>query len=321
MKLRMTLTVFILTASLLLAVFTPALADQYAWLNQKMATRTGPGIEYDEPGTFFINAWRNVQVKVISRSENKTWALVEFEHKGNLFRAYTGFKRLDGIRADQVTEEELIGTGYTETAVTAYYGPGTWYMQMEHNVPANVYCDVLMEENGYVLVDYPYQTGETTRSRSWIPADRLIGYLSDWTEPVSQPYVSGASSPDGLKSSDIRYGQFWWEEEPEWSFADVEFLDGNQVFLHMFFYRIADISGIVTLDGGNSGKHGSFVGYFDIDYENPITGEVWFLDDGFAIDMNAAYIDSITGDAFHAFPNTVFVFRERNVISPLPGDP
>ena len=303
MKLRKIFTTVILTAGIILSVFTPALADQYAWLNQKMATRTGPGTQYDEPGTFFINAWQNVQVKVISRSENKTWALVEFEHNGNLLRAYTGFKRLDGIRADQVTEEEVIGTGYTEGAVTAYYGPGTRYMQMEHMVPANVYCDVIMEENGYVLVDYPYQTGETARSRSWIPADRLIGF--------SQPSGSGVSSSGSRPGSGIRYGQFWWEEEPEWSFADVEAFHGNQVFLHMFFYRIADISGIVTLDGGNSGKHGSFVGYFDIDSENPITGEVWFLDDGFAIDMNAAYIDSITGDAFHAFPNTVFVFRER----------
>ena len=290
------------------AVFQPALADQYAYLNQKMATRTGPGTDYDEPGTFFINAWKNVEVRVLSRSENKTWALVEFEYKGNLLRAYTGFKRLNGVRPDQVPEEELIGTGYTERAVTAYYGPGIQYMQMEHDVPGNTYCDVIMEENGYVLVDYPYQQYETSRSRSWIPADRLIGYIPQ--NVVPDPYIS--DDKDSRWRSHIRYGQSWWDEEPEWSYAEVSYLNEDQLSVHMFFYRIADIYGTITLDDGNLGNHGFFTGYFDIAPDDPISGEAWFYDGGWAIDMNAKYVDDMTWAAYHGFPNnSVFLYYYR----------
>ena len=287
MKRKLFVAFFVLLAVTLLAMGTTALADQTAWLNQRMATRTGPGTKYDEPGTFFSGGWNGVQVRVLSRSDNKTWALVEFSYNGGLMRAYTGFKRLDGVRPENVGTETVLGTGYTEGSVTAYYGPGPNYLRMKHDVPGNVSCDVIMEENGYLLVDYPYYTGETERSRSWIPAGQLYGYAGGGAA-YYDPY-GGAPAyepPVSSEPSYVRYGQSWWDEEPEWSYADLSYVDGNEISVYLFFYRIAYVYGTITPDWGDNPNHGTFVGYFSERPEALFTGEVWFFDGGWMLDMH-----------------------------------
>ena len=81
-------------------------------LNAKLATRTGPGTQYDEPGTFLS---AGSQVTVLSKAydtRNEIWWIqVEFSVSGSRYRAYTGLKRFTNLNVSTATfDVETIDT-------------------------------------------------------------------------------------------------------------------------------------------------------------------------------------------------------------------
>ena len=73
-----------------------ALASLTVTTNQKLATRTGPGTQYDEPGTFL---YAGASVTAVARawdSYNEIWWVqVDFAEGSSRYRVYTGLKRLN----------------------------------------------------------------------------------------------------------------------------------------------------------------------------------------------------------------------------------
>ena len=175
--------------------------DNWYLLNQRMATRTGPGNTYDEPGTFFRNDYMNTWVQIISKAEtNVPWVQVEFTYGGKRMRAYTGAKRIAGLDLSLIPAESVLGYGTTCTTAVGWYGPGKEYAQQNHTVPSGTACTVIQEENDYLLVEYDRVEGEYKLSRSWISAGTLRGYASRFSPSgfvPSQGTPSGSSKPSG----------------------------------------------------------------------------------------------------------------------------
>ena len=117
----------------MLSAAVPAFAAGYgtkAGLLMRLATRTGPGTWYDEPGTFFTSNYSSVSVRVLSRSwDNQNdiwWVQVEFSSGGKSYRAYTGLKR-GNVNINTVPDEYPMGSATMRYSATAYWGPGTNY--------------------------------------------------------------------------------------------------------------------------------------------------------------------------------------------------
>jgi hypothetical protein len=154
------------------AAFSPAYplrAGIPAVLTMKMATRLGPGTAYSEElGTMP----QSTEIKVFEQvtTNGVSWAMVEYKYKGDLYRAYTGMKRVSASEAvpwgntDPAQAETL---GETE----AYFGPGYHYAQHEFTVPAHTSLDVYEVENGFLLCDF-YLDDQLTRA--YLPYDSRI---------------------------------------------------------------------------------------------------------------------------------------------------
>lgn len=159
-----------------------------ASLNQRMATRSGPGTKYtEELGTFP----QSTQITVIEQVTNSetTWVLVEFRSNGSLYRAYTGLKRVDAYGSIPYGST----TWYTDTVTSygrAYYGPGYQYAARGTQVYQGQTVYVYETENGWALCEY---TENGRNVRGYVPAAMLqntAGY--DAYQPVTAPPVTYA---------------------------------------------------------------------------------------------------------------------------------
>ena len=163
-----------LTLALLLAC-TGALAATTATTKMPLATRTGPGTQYTEPGTF-LTAGQQVKVhtKVWDDVNELWWVQVEFFAEGRIYRAYTTASRLN-VDLTTVPEESVLeytylidnGYGYAGPAYGhAYYSD--WYLVRETN------CRIMEVEEDFALIDttscYP-----AAFVRVWVPIDMLAG--------------------------------------------------------------------------------------------------------------------------------------------------
>ena len=159
----------------------------YAWmpatLNQRLATRTGPGTQYDEPGSFFS---AGTVVTVLSKAYDQPngiwWVQVEFSSGGNLYRAYTGVKRFRDLNLQYIPEEQVIGWCYFGHSTECYYGPSYEYRRISRNIPAGVSCDIIAIDAGYesdfIQVEF-YDAGLRQYRRAWVAewqADEIYRY-------------------------------------------------------------------------------------------------------------------------------------------------
>ncbi len=137
-------------------------------LLMKLATRSGPGTEYDEPGTFFGNNWDQVTVRVLGKSWDGSiwWVLVDFSNgnKGS-YRVWTGLKRVD-VDINKLKEIYPKGQGTVSATSETYRGPGGKYARAK--VTISGWKDVVAygRENGYVEVEF--QQGKKVY-RLWVP--------------------------------------------------------------------------------------------------------------------------------------------------------
>lgn len=144
-----------------------------ALLNQRMATRTGPGTKYTEDhGTLP----QSTPITILQRetTNDVEWVLVEFmRNDGKKVRAYTGMKRID-IEANvsdvpEAWEEPLVAT--TVRGTEAYYGPGGEYLMLEEGLRAGAFVLVFGVDSGYALVEYSANAEQWTRA--WVPESAL----------------------------------------------------------------------------------------------------------------------------------------------------
>ena len=144
-----------------------------ATLNQRLATRTGPGTRYDEPGSF-LGAGYSVAVlsKAYDASNEIWWVQVEFSDGGAIYRAYTGAKRFDRLDLSVIPEERLIGRCRIGTGMTGYYGPSYYYQPISRAVPAGVSCDIYGYAYGddadFIQIEF-YDAGINQYRRAWVP--------------------------------------------------------------------------------------------------------------------------------------------------------
>ncbi len=139
-------------------------------LLMKLATRTGPGTEYEEHHTYFINNWQDQTVKVLRKgwdNRNKIWWVqVEFTYKGTVYRLWTGKKRVD-VDLEKVKESKKSGLVHVD-ATEAYAGPGTKYAKLGDVLFFEDEVEYYGRENGYVEIDY-YDVNREVQRRVWVP--------------------------------------------------------------------------------------------------------------------------------------------------------
>ncbi|MCL1927123.1 MAG: hypothetical protein FWF95_08385 [Syntrophorhabdaceae bacterium] len=141
-----------------------------AALNQKMATRTGPGTKFTE-----AHGTQSKDLEIVAYMQetggSTTWVLVEYQRKdGLLVRTYTGRKRVDADydAIPYATKEPQAAIVKRDS--TAYYGPGKAYKDLKDEVEAGTDVLVYGTDRGYALIEYP--AGDAW-VRSWVPTDSL----------------------------------------------------------------------------------------------------------------------------------------------------
>lgn len=133
--------------------------------NQNISTRTGPGTQYTEPGTFSKNYDYTVYYQTQGSSVN--WGYVEFEVNGEKIRAYTGVKRFR-TAGYLPYDEESWTYAYVDTSFATRYGPGYDYMEAPFESPAyGTYVRAYYTENNWTMIEYTLSNG--CQHRGWVP--------------------------------------------------------------------------------------------------------------------------------------------------------
>ena len=119
------LTALVLALCLILTTGSVAFADYVdGWLNQRIATRTGPSTRYYEPGSFLRAGDRvTVHSKVWDDRNEIWWVQVEFRSGNERYRAYTGSWRMD-VDLSSVPEEKALRTCEVWEDADVFAGPG-----------------------------------------------------------------------------------------------------------------------------------------------------------------------------------------------------
>lgn len=203
------LTALILALCLML-MSACALADSaYGRLKQKIATRTGPGTEYTEPGTFL---GKGDQVAVHSRvwdSVNEIWWVqVEFSAGGDRYRAYTGSWRMD-VDLSRVPQEKPLGTCRVTSDADVFAGPGWEYVMWNDTVYRGTYVTLLEIEDGYGHIEC-WNSRKNQLWRVWAPM-----YCLDWDgsdtgyndSGYNSSFISSGSTMPSWPSGGANYGR------------------------------------------------------------------------------------------------------------------
>ena len=157
----------------------PSVGGIVTTLAKRVATRSGPGTRFDEPGSFF-SAGDEVKVfsKVYDDYNNVYWYQIEFQYKGEWYRAYTSETYLN-INHNLVPDEPAIYDPLdSQRALKKTYvsfGPGEIYKQFTQSVihPGNR-LDIYAIEDGWALVEYvDYGSNQDPQPyrRGWVPLD------------------------------------------------------------------------------------------------------------------------------------------------------
>lgn len=144
-----------------------------ATLLEPIATRTGPGTKYSEPGTF-LKAGDTVYVrtKVWDGTNRIWWVQVEFEYRGDMIRAYTGAKRLS-VNLNLVPEEDGQHSCIVEQDADAFAGPYYMdFMPWSDTIYAGTEATLIEVEDGYAHIDC-WNSWRGSWWRGWVPLDTL----------------------------------------------------------------------------------------------------------------------------------------------------
>lgn len=218
--LKKTLCVLLVILTLVPAA---ASANVTGLLNQKMATRSGPGTKYtEELGTFP----QTTPISVVAQIETNgtVWYQVEFTYNSMLYRAYTGKKRVDGIGVDSVPWESASYTDdMTVTGVTAYYGPGERYATRRKTVDQGTAVRVFQVEGDWALCEYR-EDGQW--ARGYIRVSSLMNTAPAPVTEAPAPAATAAPAFNNIIDRDQKlcidyYGQVFCYVGHDESFAQL----------------------------------------------------------------------------------------------------
>lgn len=148
-------------------VYESPRSTKAANLLMRLSTRSGPGTEYDEPGTFFSDTWKNQTVQVLGKywDGGIWWVLIDFASGGSRYRVWTGLKRVD-VNIDLLPEIYPKGQG-TVNATDTRRGPGSNYAKGPR-ITSWKDVEAFGRENGYVEIEY-HDYSKDRVYRCWVP--------------------------------------------------------------------------------------------------------------------------------------------------------
>lgn len=154
-------------------------------LTQKLATRSGPGTEYAEPGTFFGKTWQSQTVRVLRKSYDGSvwWVQVDFRNGSkSSYRVWTGAKRVD-VDLNRVREDQRICDCDIRPTSDTWFGPGGNYARANITIDRSACGTIRGRENGYVDVEYWYEDdGFDGNHRIWLPESAVYNlYYGDYS--------------------------------------------------------------------------------------------------------------------------------------------
>ena len=142
-------------------------------LNQRLATRSGPGTQYNGLGSYFSAGTMLRALSAGYDTRNGIWWIqVEFDYGGEKRRAYTGVKRLEMNTSDVRTEQVLWTGAVLETSEYGFYGPGPEYTKYPSMIPAGTTGTVYSVEGEFAQLEY-LDSGENVWKRVWVPLASL----------------------------------------------------------------------------------------------------------------------------------------------------
>lgn len=145
-------------------------------LNQRMATRSGPGTQYTELGSYFQAGTAVTAVSAAYDERNEIWWIqTEFTYNGEKRRAYTGVKRLDMQASDVPAEFQLADEVVLNRSVYAYYGPGLGYSMYNVQIPAGTEGKIWQSEGTFAQFEF-YDEAEGAWRRVWVPESALEAF-------------------------------------------------------------------------------------------------------------------------------------------------
>ena len=154
-------------------------------LLMKLATRSGPGTQYAEPGTFFGSNWQSQTVRVLKKSYDGSvwWVQVDFRNGNkNSYRVWTGVKRVD-VDLNRVKEDGRICDCDIYPTSDTWFGPGGNYARANISINRSACGTIRGKENGYVDVEYWYEDdGYDGSHRVWLPESAVYNlYYGDYS--------------------------------------------------------------------------------------------------------------------------------------------
>lgn len=192
---------------LLLCMLLPlaAHAEVQATLNQTMATRTGPGTMYSEPGGFLSRGDRvTVRSKVWDATNEIWWVQVEFTpeygYYGDKIRAYTGAWRMN-VDLSRVPEEYALQNCRVIYDADAFAGP--WYdgfVAWSDTIYAGTSATLLEVDNGFAHIEC-WNDWQGSWWRGWVKLETLScagSYRYD-------QYYGFADDLDGYSGGGVSY--------------------------------------------------------------------------------------------------------------------
>ena len=154
-------------------------SPQTAQTLMRVASRSGPGTNYDELGSYHKQGYT---LTVLSRAYDENngiwWLQVELNYGSELRRVYTGLKRVD-IDINDVQDECPLFYARVKSSNIPYYGPGTVYTAHKNAIAAGTEGIIYGFEDGWVLFEF-YNADKKQYRRVWMPIDRveITGYVT-----------------------------------------------------------------------------------------------------------------------------------------------
>lgn len=246
---------------------TSALAVSYpTQLTMRLSTRTGPSSAYTEPGSFF-NDWQGITVNALSRAQGSGvwWVQVEFTYGGQLYRAYTGAKRIT-LDHSYLPVEETLGVATLQQAnVTGRYGPGNQYASIPDALPAFAEGSIVAYENNWVQFDFT-DTATGMKRRAWLPADKLsIRWYGD--PPVQ-------NSP--VQNNPNYTGSLYYSGDGTWCELQEHNQPGTYSYMNIHLYGSRHFYNVPVYMQGRT------FGYFQ---HGDISGFAAFMGDGLYLEV------------------------------------
>lgn len=147
-------------------------------LLKTVATRSGPGTRFDQPGAFF-SAGDPVNVVTQANDGVRNWYQIEFQYKEKWYRAYTTESYLDignlVFPAEPDRDAPLMSLKAQKYTREIYFGPGEEYAVFTKTaIHPGTKLDIYAIEGDWLQVDYTdYGSTEDPypQRRGWVPAD------------------------------------------------------------------------------------------------------------------------------------------------------